>query len=40
LVFAIYGLGNVGGPIATAWLRTDARVIGVDVSIKLLKKIK
>ena len=40
LVFAVYGLGNMGGPIAIAWLRTGAKVIGVDISKDLLKKIK
>lgn len=39
LVFAVYGLGNVGGPIATAWLRTGAKVIGVDISKNLLDEV-
>ena len=39
-VFAIYGLGNVGGPLATAWLRAGAKVIGVDISKKLISEIK
>lgn len=39
-VFAVYGLGNVGGPIAAAWLRVGAKVIGVDISKKLLADIK
>ena len=30
-IFAIYGLGNVGGPLAAAWLRKDAKVIGVSL---------
>lgn len=38
--FAIYGLGNVGGPIAAAWLRAGAHVIGVDISQNLLVSIK
>ena len=38
-VFAIYGLGNVGGPLATAWLRAGAKVIGVDISKKLISEI-
>jgi nucleotide sugar dehydrogenase len=39
-VLAIYGLGNVGGPIAAAWLRKGAKVIGVDISHELLSQIK
>jgi nucleotide sugar dehydrogenase len=38
--FAIYGLGNVGGSIAAVWLRSGARVIGVDISKTLLENIK
>lgn len=38
-IIAIYGLGNVGGPIASAWLRKGAKVIGVDISKKLLNDI-
>ena len=37
---SIYGLGNVGGPLAAAWLRAGAKVIGVDISKKLLSEIK
>ena len=37
---AIYGLGNVGGAIAACWLKTGAKVIGVDISKKLLLDIK
>ena len=33
-------MGNVGGPIAAAWLRTGANIIGVDISLKLLDEIK
>ncbi|MGD1835341.1 MAG: nucleotide sugar dehydrogenase [Nitrososphaeraceae archaeon] len=29
---AIYGLGHVGAPIASAWLRSGASIIGVDKS--------
>ena len=36
---AIYGLGNVGGPIAAAWLKKGAKVIGVDISKTLLDSI-
>ncbi|MGA9150883.1 MAG: nucleotide sugar dehydrogenase [Candidatus Nitrosopolaris sp.] len=32
LKIAIYGLGHVGSPIASAWLRAGAHVIGVDRS--------
>lgn len=39
-IFAIYGLGNVGGPLAAAWLRAGAKVIGVDISKKLISEIK
>ena len=39
-IIAIYGLGNVGGPIAAAWLRKNATVIGVDISKDLLLNIK
>ncbi len=39
-VIAVYGLGNVGGPIAAAWLRGGATVIGVDISKKLLANIQ
>tara|TARA_B110000438_G_C15800100_1_gene644713 strand:- start:69 stop:1412 length:1344 start_codon:yes stop_codon:yes gene_type:complete len=37
---AVYGLGNVGGPIAAAWLRKRANIIGVDISLELLDSIK
>lgn len=39
-VLAVYGLGNVGGPIAAAWLRKGAKVIGVDISLELLSQIR
>ena len=39
-VISVYGLGNVGGAIAACWLRAGSKVIGVDVSDKLLKDIK
>ncbi len=39
-IVAVYGLGNVGGPLAAAWLRAGAKVIGVDISEKLLTEIK
>lgn len=37
---SVYGLGNVGGPIAAAWLRAGAKVIGVDISKNLLNEIE
>jgi len=40
ITLAVYGLGNVGGPIAAAWLRSGAKVIGVDISKRLLEEIK
>jgi nucleotide sugar dehydrogenase len=39
-ILAVFGLGNVGGPIAAAWLRKGAKVIGVDISENLLEQIK
>ncbi|MFM7796110.1 MAG: nucleotide sugar dehydrogenase [Candidatus Nitrosotenuis sp.] len=39
-IIAVYGLGNVGGPLAAAWLRNEAKIIGVDISHKLLTEIK
>jgi len=39
-IFAIYGMGNVGGSIAAVWLRSGATVIGVDISKKLLTEIQ
>ena len=39
-IIAIYGLGNVGGAIAACWLKAGAKVIGVDISKKLLSDIK
>src|ERR1044072_355323 len=35
---AVYGLGHVGSPIAAAWLRAGASVIGVDKSEIILQK--
>lgn len=35
---AVYGLGHVGSPIAAAWLRAGASVIGVDKSQNILQK--
>ena len=39
-IIAVYGLGNVGGPIAAAWLKKNIQVIGVDISEILLSEIK
>ncbi|MCH7648670.1 MAG: hypothetical protein IIA83_08700 [Thaumarchaeota archaeon] len=35
----VFELGNAGGPIAAAWLRSGEKVIGVDISKKLLSDI-
>ncbi|CDI06460.1 nucleotide sugar dehydrogenase [Candidatus Nitrosotenuis uzonensis] len=40
VTLSVFGLGNVGGPIAAAWLRAGAKVIGVDISKTLLEAIK
>jgi len=40
MIISVYGLGNVGGPIAAAWLRKGAKVIGIDISDKLLSEIR
>ena len=37
LKIAIYGLGHVGSPLASAWLRAGAHVIGVDKSPAVLE---
>ena len=34
---AVYGLGHVGSPLASAWLRAGAHVIGVDKSQQVLE---
>ncbi len=39
-IISVYGLGNVGGPLAAAWIRTGAKIIGVDISQDLLNQIK
>lgn len=39
-IVSVYGLGNVGAPIACAWLRAGAKLIGVDISNTLLDGIK
>ena len=37
LKIAVYGLGHVGSPIASAWLRAGAYVIGVDKSPRIIE---
>ena len=37
---AIYGLGHIGAPLASVWLRAGAHVIGVDKSPKVLEDAK
>ncbi len=39
-IVSIYGLGHVGAPIASAWLRSGVSVIGVDKSEKVLENAK
>jgi len=34
---AVYGLGHVGAPLASVWLRTGIRVIGIDKSKKVIE---
>src|SRR5919205_4600543 len=34
---AVYGLGHVGSPLASVWLRAGAHVIGVDKSTMVLQ---
>jgi nucleotide sugar dehydrogenase len=34
---AVYGLGHVGSPLASAWLRAGAHLIGVDNSFEVLE---
>ena len=36
---AIYGLGHVGSPMASAWLRAGANVIGVDKSPVVVEEV-
>ena len=37
---AVYGLGHVGSPLASAWLRAGAYVLGVDKSPQVLENAK
>src|ERR671920_1797511 len=34
---AVYGLGHVGSPLASAWLRAGAHLIGIDNSSEVLE---
>ncbi|MGI0000489.1 MAG: nucleotide sugar dehydrogenase, partial [Nitrososphaeraceae archaeon] len=36
-IVSVYGLGHVGAPIASAWLRSGMSVIGIDKSAKVLE---
>ncbi len=38
LKIAVYGLGQVGSSIAAVWLRKGAKVIGVDISPKVINE--
>lgn len=37
---AVYGLGHVGAPIASSWLRSGVTVIGIDKSQKVMENAK
>ncbi len=37
---AVYGLGHVGAPIASSWLRSGVTVIGIDKSQKVVENAK
>ncbi|MEM3580653.1 MAG: nucleotide sugar dehydrogenase, partial [Candidatus Bathyarchaeia archaeon] len=37
ITVAVYGMGRVGLPIAVAWLRAGAKVIGVDINHGLVE---
>jgi nucleotide sugar dehydrogenase len=37
---AVYGLGHVGAPIASSWLRAGVTVIGIDKSQKVIENAK
>lgn len=36
-IVSVFGLGHVGAPLASVWLRTGIRVIGIDKSSKVLE---
>lgn len=39
-IAAVYGLGHVGAPLASTWLRAGIKVIGIDKSQKVLETAK
>ena len=39
-LIAVYGLGHVGAPIASSWLRAGMTVIGIDKSQKVTENAK
>jgi len=39
-IVAVYGLGHVGSPIASSWLRAGMTVIGIDKSQKVTENAK
>ncbi len=39
-LIAVYGLGHVGAPIASSWLRAGMTVIGIDKSQKVTENTK
>ena len=39
-IVAVYGLGHVGAPIASTWLRSGVTVIGIDKSPKVIDNAK
>jgi UDP-N-acetyl-D-mannosaminuronate dehydrogenase len=36
----VFGLGHVGAPLASVWLRSGVRVIGIDKSSKVIENTK
>ena len=39
-IVSVYGLGHVGAPIASAWLRSGVTVIGIDNLQKFWKMLE
>src|SRR4051794_14155075 len=37
LKIAVYGLGHIGSPLASTWLRAGAHLIGIDTSSEVLE---
>jgi len=33
IILSVYGLGNIGDPIAAAWLRKNAKIIVINYQI-------